>query len=103
LLLHHIIRQHRNASVILEQGGGWSVGHRPAACGGVDTREIDPAEDGAEYSGGVEGISRGGAAGEPDGIGSAEGGRALGPVFWTGREERSCVSIYVYWYLKGVE
>lgn len=68
--------------------GTWSVGHLASrTCGGSNTLGVDPVENGAEYSGGVEGIGRGGATGRPDGIGGAEGSCALGPIFWAEKGE----------------
>lgn len=90
LLRHRMLRHCRDASVILEKRRRrpWGAGHLAGrACGGANAGGIDPVENSTEYSGGVEGVDGGGAAGGPDGIGGAEGGYALGPVFgaenWT--------------------
>lgn len=87
----------------MRKRGTWSVG-RPAtrACGGTDTWEIDPVENGAEYSGGVEGVDGGSAAGRPDGMGGAESSYTLDSVFWA-EEEREDLCLAWYLHLFGIQ
>lgn len=104
-----MLRHCRNASVILEKRRRiWGVGHLAGrACTGADAWGIDPVENSTEYSGGVEGVDGGGAAGRPDGIGGAEGGYALGPVFGAEKGTKNLkmfclallsVCLYVIWH-----
>lgn len=85
LLRHYLLRYFRNASITLWERGAWRDGHLGGRTGGEDIWGIDAAENSTEHSGGVEGVDGGGAAGGPDGIGGAEGGYALGSVFWAER------------------